>query len=172
VFHQKGSHGPAYFERYPPAFEKFKPACRSNQLQHCSPQEIFNAYDNTIAYTDHVLAKQIAMLRAADDHIDGLLIYASDHGESLGENSIYLHGMPYAFAPDTQKQVPMLLWASDGYVSRAQLRRDCLRTEATLPVSHDFFYHTVLGAAELRNAVYDRRLDLISGCRRGGGGGE
>ena len=170
VFHQKGSHGPAYFERYPPAFEKFKPACRSNQLQHCSAQEIINAYDNTIAYTDHVLAKQIALLRKADDRLDGLLIYASDHGESLGENSIYLHGMPFAFAPDVQKQVPMLMWASAGYVSRARLQGDCLRTEAALPVSHDFFYHTVLGAAELRNAAYDRRLDLLSGCRRGGAG--
>jgi lipid A ethanolaminephosphotransferase len=169
VFHQKGSHGPFYSERYPPEFEKFQPACRSNQLQHCSQQEIANAYDNTIAYTDHILASQIRMLREASSRLDSLLIYVSDHGESLGENGIYLHGMPYAFAPAAQKEVPMLLWTSEGYVRRAQLQPDCLRTEAKLPVSHDFFYHTVLGAAELRNQAYDRRLDLIAGCRRGGG---
>lgn len=170
VFHQKGSHGPFYSERYPPEFEKFQPACRSNQLQHCSQQEIANAYDNTIAYTDHVLASQIRMLREASSRVDSVLIYVSDHGESLGENGIYLHGMPYAFAPAVQKEVPMLLWTSEGYVHRAQLQPDCLRTEAKLPVTHDFFYHTVLGAAELRNQAYDWRLDLIAGCRRGGGG--
>jgi len=170
VFHQQGSHGPFYSERYPRQFERFQPACRSNQLQHCSQREITNAYDNTIAYTDHVLASQIRMLREVSSQLDSVLIYVSDHGESLGENGIYLHGMPYAFAPAVQKQVPLLIWTSEGYVRRAQLQPDCLRTEAKLPVSHDFFYHTVLGAAELRNQVYDRRLDLIAGCRRGGGG--
>ncbi|WP_129776474.1 phosphoethanolamine transferase [Peristeroidobacter soli] len=169
VFHQKGSHGPYYSERYPPEFERFRPACHSNQLQHCTQQEITNAYDNTIAYTDHVLASQIRMLREASSRIDSLLIYVSDHGESLGENGIYLHGMPYAFAPAAQKEVPMLMWTSEGYVRRTQLQPDCLGTEAKLPISHDFFYHTVLGAAEMRNQAYDRRLDLIAGCRRGGG---
>ena len=169
VFHQKGSHGPAYYERYPAAFEKFTPACRTNQLQHCSQQQIANAYDNTIAYTDHVLARQIAMLQAADAQVDGLLLYVSDHGESLGENSIYLHGMPYAFAPTTQKEVPMLMWASPGYVHRARLEPKCLQAEAATAVSHDFVYHTVLGAAEIRNQVYDPHLDLISGCKRAGG---
>nr|WP_298718717.1 phosphoethanolamine--lipid A transferase [uncultured Steroidobacter sp.] len=169
VFHQKGSHGPFYSERYPPQFERFQPACRSNQLQHCTQQEITNAYDNTIAYTDHVLASQIRMLRQVSSHLDSVLIYVSDHGESLGENGIYLHGMPYAFAPAAQRHVPMLIWTSEGYVRRTQLRADCLRTEASLPVSHDFFYHTVLGAAQLRNQAYDRQLDLLAGCRRGGG---
>lgn len=168
VFHQKGSHGPAYYERYPPQFERFQPACRSNQLQQCSQQEITNAYDNTIAYTDHVLAQQIRLLSEASPKIDSVLIYASDHGESLGESGIYLHGMPYAFAPAVQKEVPMLMWLSEGYIQRAHLQPGCLRTEATVPVSHDFFYHTVLAAAQVRDQVYDRSLDLISGCRRGG----
>jgi len=170
VFHQKGSHGPAYAQRYPTAFETFQPACRSNQLQHCTPQEITNAYDNTIAYTDHVLARQIEMLQNAALRLDSLLIYVSDHGESLGENGIYLHGMPYAFAPAVQKEVPMLVWTSASYARRAGLNADCLQTSAALPVSHDFFYHTVLAAAEVRNQVYDRHLDLISGCRDAGGG--
>jgi len=186
VFHEKGSHGPSYSERYPLEFEKFRPACRSNQLQHCSQQEITNAYDNTIAYTDHVLASQIRMLADSGSQLDGMLLYVSDHGESLGENGIYLHGMPYSFAPAVQKEVPLLIWTSEGYNRRLQLQPDCLRTEAELnasrgisasalpdahglPVSHDFFYHTVLGAAEVRSQVYDPRLDLIAGCRRGGG---
>lgn len=165
-FHQVGSHGPAYFERYPAAFERFKPACRSNELHHCSQQEVVNAYDNTIAYTDHVLSRQIEMLRAAADDIDGILIYASDHGESLGEQGIYLHGMPYRFAPRAQKEVPMLFWVSDGYARREQLSIACLRQRSRAPVSHDALYHTILGAAETRDRAYDSSLDVLSLCRR------
>lgn len=167
VFHQIGSHGPAYAERYPQRFELFKPACRSNQLQKCTPQEIVNAYDNTIAYTDYVLSRQIALLRAASSRVDGMLIYASDHGESLGEQGLYLHGMPYSFAPRTQKDIPMLIWASQSYAERGELRAGCLSSRASEPVGHDNLYHTILGAAEVRDAVYDPRLDLLSACRNG-----
>jgi lipid A ethanolaminephosphotransferase len=165
VFHQIGSHGPAYSERYPPAFDIFKPACRSNELQRCTTEEITNAYDNTIAYTDHVLAKQIELLRAAADRVDSVLLYSSDHGESLGEQGVYLHGLPYRFAPRTQKEVPMLLWTSPGYAERAHLRPGCLMSQAGTEISHDNIYHTVLGAAEVRDEVYDARLDILSACR-------
>ncbi len=127
-------------------------------------------YDNTIACLIMCSPSQIRMLREASSQLDSVLIYASDHSESLGENGIYLHGMPYAFAPAVRRSAPMLIGPPRGYVRREQLQPDCLRTEAKLPVSHDFIYHTVLGAAELRNQAYDRRLDLIAGCRRGGGG--
>jgi lipid A ethanolaminephosphotransferase len=172
VFHQIGSHGPAYAQRYPPQFERFKPACRSNQLQQCTPESVINAYDNTIAYTDHVLAEQIEMLARLDGQVDSLLIYVSDHGESLGEQGMYLHGMPYAFAPQTQKEVPMLLWASPGYLNRTALETGCLRQRAAAPASHDNLYHTLLGAAELQDQAYDPQLDLLSGCRRGAGPGD
>jgi lipid A ethanolaminephosphotransferase len=165
VFHQIGSHGPAYSERYPPQFEKFKPACHSHQLERCTTEEVRNAYDNTIAYTDYVLSKQIALLRAAEDHVDSVLLYASDHGESLGEQGIYLHGLPWSFAPGTQTDVPMLMWTSRGYEQRARLRPDCLQEHGDARVSHDNLYHTVLGAAEVRNRVYDARLDLLAACR-------
>jgi lipid A ethanolaminephosphotransferase len=167
VFHQIGSHGPAYEQRYPPEFARFKPACPTNELQHCSQQEIVNAYDNTIAYTDHFLARQIELLQAAAARVDSMLIYVSDHGESLGEQGIYLHGMPYRFAPRMQKEVPFLLWASDGYALRTQLSVTCLQARADESVSHDVLYHTILGAAETRDRVYDPRLDLLAPCRRG-----
>jgi lipid A ethanolaminephosphotransferase len=165
VFHQIGSHGPAYAERYPPEFERFKPACRSNELNNCTAQQVQNAYDNTIAYTDHVLAKQIRLLREASEYVDGVLIYASDHGESLGEQGVYLHGMPYAFAPRVQKDVPMLMWTSAGYEERMGLRTGCLQMQARDPLSHDNLYHTVLGATDVRNELYDSRLDIFSACR-------
>lgn len=166
VFHQIGSHGPAYAQRYPAAFERFMPSCRSNELQHCSAQELVNAYDNTIAYTDHVLSMQIDMLKAAADRVDSMLIYASDHGESLGEQGIYLHGMPYRFAPRVQKEVPMLLWMSEGYAQRTHLDLECLQAHSRAPLSHDNLYHTILDAAETRDRAYDPNLDVLSTCRR------
>ena len=165
IFHAIGSHGPAYAERYPPQFEVFKPACRSNELQRCSGQEIVNAYDNSIAYTDYVLFRQIELLQANADHLDSVLIYASDHGESLGEQGIYLHGMPYSFAPRVQKEVPMLFWASRGYVERTGLSMGCVRAKSHDAVSHDNLYHTVLGALAVRDAVYDPALDVLARCR-------
>jgi lipid A ethanolaminephosphotransferase len=165
VFHQIGSHGPAYAERYPPAFERFRPACRSNELQHCTQQEIVNAYDNTIAYTDHVLSKHIELLRKASNHLDSALLYASDHGGSLGEQGIYLHGLPYRFAPEVQTRVPMLMWTSIAYRQHTGLDIECLRTQASTAFSHDHIYHTVLGAAGLRNQAYDPKLDILAACR-------
>jgi len=165
IFHAIGSHGPAYSERYPPRFEIFKPACRSNELQRCSEQEIVNAYDNSIVYTDYVLSRQIELLKANADHLDSVLIYASDHGESLGEQGIYLHGMPYSFAPRAQKEVPMLLWASRGYVERTGLSMGCARARSHDAVSHDNLYHTVLGALAVRDAIYDPSLDILARCR-------
>jgi lipid A ethanolaminephosphotransferase len=168
VFHQIGSHGPAYSERYPPAFERFKPACRTNELNKCSAQELVNAYDNSIAYTDHVLARQIAQLLAADAHVDSLLIYMSDHGESLGEQGIYLHGLPYRFAPHQQKEVPFLMWTSPGFAARTQLDQGCLRARAKEVFSHDNLYHTAMGAGEVRNGVYQSSLDVLATCRAHG----
>jgi lipid A ethanolaminephosphotransferase len=165
IFHAIGSHGPAYSERYPSQFETFKPACRSNELQRCSEQEIVNAYDNSIAYTDYVLSRQIELLRENADRLDSVLIYASDHGESLGEQGIYLHGMPYAFAPRAQKEVPMLFWASRGYAERTGLSMSCVRAHSHDQVGHDNLYHTVLGALAVRNAVYDPELDILARCR-------
>jgi len=165
IFHAIGSHGPAYSERYPPQFEVFKPACRSNDLPRCTAQEVVNAYDNSIRYTDHVLAKQIDLLQANASRFDSVLLYVSDHGESLGEQGIYLHGMPYALAPRVQKEVPLLLWASRGYVARTGLSMNCIRAHAHDSVSHDNLYHTVLGALAVRNAVYEPGMDLLAQCR-------
>jgi lipid A ethanolaminephosphotransferase len=165
VFHQIGSHGPAYAERYPPEFEIFKPVCRSSELQRCTAEEVRNAYDNSIAYTDYVLSRQIEMLRQASDRFDTVLIYASDHGESLGELGVYLHGMPYAFAPEDQKRVPFLIWTSPAFRSRMGLDDRCLHTRAHQVVSHDNLYHTVLSVAGLSNQVYDPKLDLLQACR-------
>jgi lipid A ethanolaminephosphotransferase len=167
VFHQIGSHGPAYANRYPPQFERFKPVCRTNELNRCSAEEIRNAYDNSIAYTDYNLARQIAILKSQSDRFDTLLIYVSDHGESLGEKGLYLHGAPYLFAPDDQKRVPFVAWMSDGYQQRFSVDNNCLRSQLGKPHTHDNLYHTVLGALTVKNAIYRKDLDMFVGCQRG-----
>ncbi|MEP7313369.1 MAG: sulfatase-like hydrolase/transferase, partial [Pseudomonadota bacterium] len=166
VFHQNGSHGPAYGERYPPQFEVFKPACHSAQVDTCAREELVNAYDNSILYTDYNIAQQIELLRQASGQVDAALLYASDHGESLGEQGVYLHGMPYAFAPAQQKQVPMLMWLSDGFEKRLGVDPPCLMQHRSEAVSHDNLFHTVLGLLGARNSVYDSGLDLLARCRR------
>lgn len=165
VMHLLGSHGPAYHQRYPPAFARFKPECRSNELQQCSRDEIVNAYDNSILYTDHVLADTVRALQE-DTAIDGTLLYVSDHGESTGEHDLYLHGAPYVIAPREQTRVPMLLWASPGFERRRRLDLACLRGYADRPLSHDYLFHSLLGLANVTTASYRRDLDVLSGCVR------
>ena len=163
VMHQMGSHGPAYSLRSPPAFKRFLPECTSSHLPDCDVAAVRNAYDNTIAYTDHVLGSAITWLRQRAD-FDTALLYIADHGESLGENNLYLHGLPYAIAPDVQKHVPWVTWLSPGFEQRAGVTVTCLRASADTPVSHDNLFHSVLGLLKVRTQVYRRALDAYAPC--------
>lgn len=165
VLHMLGNHGPSYFRRYPPAFAKFQPACGFDDLQQCTNEEIVNAYDNALLYTDHVLASLVAKLQAASATVDSALIYVSDHGESLGENGLFLHGMPYAIAPDVQKKVPMTLWIGTGAARSLRLDTDCLGRRSASPAAHDHLAHTLLGLLDVKTAIYDPAYDLTQGCR-------
>jgi lipid A ethanolaminephosphotransferase len=167
VLHMMGSHGPAYYKRYPERFELFKPACKEAQFSRCSRDEIVNAYDNTIVYTDHVLGELIALLqREADAGLATALIYLSDHGESLGESNLYLHGMPYALAPEVQKHIPMLLWLSPHYQQAFAVDTGCIAARREQRVSQDHLFHSILGLLDIETRVYDAKLDIFAGCRR------
>ncbi len=161
VLHQKGSHGPAYYKRYPKEFERFTPACQSEDFDACTPAEIQNAYDNTILYTDHVLGETIDRLAAARDW-DTAMLYVSDHGESLGERGLYLHGLPRAIAPDTQTHVPMMVWMSPSFAARFGIDARALAARASLPYSHDNLFHSVLGMLDVRTRAYDPGLDFTA----------
>ncbi len=169
VLHMLGNHGPAYHKRYPPAYARFQPACNSDDLRQCSVPEIVNAYDNALLYTDHVLATAIQRLQAHADRVDSSLIYVSDHGESLGEKGLFLHGMPYAIAPREQTRVPMLWWASAGFEAAAGLKPGCLQpslqAQAQREQSHDVLFHSLLGLLDVRTALHEPALDLTSACR-------
>lgn len=159
VLHQKGSHGPAYYKRYPKAFERFTPACKSEDFDQCTPDEIRNAYDNTILYSDYILGQVIERLAATREY-DTAMLFVSDHGESLGEHGLYLHGLPSAIAPDTQKHVPLMIWMSPGFASRFRIDRGELAARASAQYSHDNLFHSVLGMLDIRTSVYDPALDF------------
>lgn len=163
VLHQAGSHGPAYYRRYPKAFERFTPTCDSNALQSCTQAQIVNTYDNTIAYTDHILAKLIQTL-AQDSRYSSALLYVSDHGESTGEHGLYLHGAPYVFAPSQQTHVPMLTWLSPEFAAQEPTRNACLQQHKDQVISHDHVFHSVLGLAGVETQVFNPALDLTAGC--------
>ena len=206
VVHLLGSHGPAYYARYPHAFAVFQPECRTNELQGCSDAQLRNTYDNTMLYSSHVLAEIASLLGerrapidryssaemkcgvlrghaagdgvpvcpqtarraseslAPDTAFDAAMLFISDHGESLGEHGLYLHGAPYAIAPDEQTHVPMLLWLSDRFPGRRRLDMDCVRRGTDAPLSHDHFFHSVLGLADVSADVYNHALDLFDPC--------
>ena len=165
VLHQMGSHGPAYYKRSPPQRKPFQPECTTNVLQQCGSLALINAYDNSIAYTDHVLAQTVRWLKQQAPAYDTAMLYVSDHGESLGENNLYLHGLPYALAPVEQKHVPMVLWL--GAATSAQFRgeRACLAGHRDAALTHDNLFHSTLGLLGIRAAEYQPSLDAFAACR-------
>ncbi|HAI94780.1 MAG TPA: phosphoethanolamine transferase [Xanthomonadaceae bacterium] len=163
VLHQLGNHGPAYYLRYPAAFKRFTPTCDTEDLGQCDPAHIVNAYDNALLYTDHLLADTIGMLKAQSGY-DAAMIYVSDHGESLGEKGLFLHGVPYAIAPSEQTHVPMATWFSPGFAQSHGLDLACVRQRARQPASHDNLFPSILGLLQVQTKVYDRRRDLFAGC--------
>lgn len=165
VLHQMGSHGPEYFKRYPKEYEHFTPVCESNALNNCSRESIVNGYDNTLVYTDHVLSSLIDVLRSNQDKVDTAMLYLSDHGESLGEYNLFLHGTPYMLAPEQQKHVAMLAWFSDSYQKAYSVDTHCLQMSRDKPLSQDNLFHSMLGLLEVKSSVYQPDLDLFAGCR-------
>lgn len=169
VLHQMGSHGPAYYKRYPKAFERFTPVCESSQFDRCELETVVNAYDNTIVYADHVVSRliEVSKVNAAQAGVDVALFYVSDHGESLGESGLFLHGMPYAIAPDSQTHVPALLWLSEGYSKQATVDMSCMQRRRNEQYSHDNVFHLLLGFFDIQTTVRDENLDMLMACRGG-----
>ena len=165
VLHMIGSHGPAYHDRYPARFRKFTPTCDTADIQNCTKEQVVNTYDNTILYSDYIISSAINMLKKHPEYESGL-IYVSDHGQSLGENNIYLHGFPYKVAPKEQKQIPMILWMSKTMQRWDYIDYECLKREAKQNAySHDNLFHSVLGLMEIKSHTYDREYDIFRNCR-------
>jgi lipid A ethanolaminephosphotransferase len=167
VLHMIGSHGPTYYRRYPKQFREFTPDCPRSDIQNCNTEQIVNSYDNTILYTDYVLEQISRQLTRERPKQPSVLLYISDHGESLGEHGLYLHGMPYQLAPEEQRTVPELLWLSEGYLAEHDLSSDCLSQSAfEHHASHDNLSYTILGLLGIESRVYAPELDLAGPCMR------
>ncbi len=167
VIHLMGSHGPAYYQRYPAQYRRFTPTCDTNQIQDCDHQALINTYDNTILYTDSVVSRTIDALKARQGTMNTALVYLSDHGESLGENGLYLHGTPYLLAPEQQTHIPFMFWLSRNYQQSFGVDEQCLRDQAAKEtVSQDNLFSTMLGMMNIQTSVYQPEMDLLSHCRR------
>lgn len=157
VLHTFGSHGPDYFKRYPKKFEVYKPICKSKNPNLCTKDELINAYDNSILYTDFLIHTLISRLEILQKNFDTSLLYVSDHGESLGEFGNYMHGgFSYALAPKHQTQVGALAW----FGSNFEEKYNHYRAKEALSLSQDFIFHTVLGFFNIKTSVYNKTLDL------------
>ncbi|HHQ4620157.1 TPA: MCR-3-related phosphoethanolamine--lipid A transferase, partial [Aeromonas veronii] len=165
-FHLIGSHGPTYYKRYPDAHRQFTPDCPRSDIENCTDEELTNTYDNTIRYTDFVIAEMIAKLKTYEDKYNTALLYVSDHGESLGAMGLYLHGTPYKFAPDDQTRVPMQVWMSPGFIKEKGMNMECLQKNAAANrYSHDNIFSSVLGIWDVKTAIYEQELDIFKQCR-------
>ena len=161
VLHTKGSHGPAYYKRYPKQYDKYKPICKTNQLQDCKREEVVNAYDNTILYTDYILDKTIKFLKKNQNKFAVGMYYIADHGESLGENGIYLHGLPYFIAPDAQKHPASVAWFGKNF----DINTTCAKKLSNQPYTHDNIFSTILGFMNIKTNIYNPKMDIYSKCR-------
>ncbi|WP_241569088.1 phosphoethanolamine transferase EptA [Rosenbergiella collisarenosi] len=166
VIHTIGSHGPTYNHRYPDNFKFYLPTCDTNEVQHCSTEQLVNTYDNTVRYMDSIVDQGIHLLQANSQHFATNLVYLSDHGESLGEDGVYLHGLPYMVAPIQQKHVPMLIWLSADYQQRYAIDKRCMVQQANhMQSSQDNLFPTILGLLGVQTKEYQPKLDLLNGCR-------
>jgi len=152
VLHTSTSHGPSYYTKYPPEFERFTPVAKEVEMAKCSREEVTNAYDNTILYTDYLFAGLVSSLgEVASQGWKCCAIFVGDHGESLGENGLYMHGVPIYMAPAEQYEIPFIVWSSDPSIEA--------RAEGTLSQYHVF--HSVLDFLHVDSPVYNEKLDLF-----------
>ena len=157
VLHQMGNHGPEYYRRYPKEFERFTPACKSSDLKNCTKEEIDNAYDNAILYTDFFLSKVIDYLKKYDGRYETAMLYVSDHGESLGEHGIYLHAAPYMIAPKEQTHIPAILWMGKNF----DYQIDQLKPYRDYPLSHDDLFCMLLVGFEMDSKTCETRRNVL-----------
>ncbi len=163
VLHQQGNHGPEYYKRSLPQYKTFLPECETNLLSDCSSEQITNAYDNAILQTDTLLDEVISITEQFSDNYDTAMVYLSDHGESLGENGVYLHGLPYWMAPAAQTEVPLFFWLSDGFKQNSGITNDCINTNQQ--ASHDNIFDSLLSLFAVSSDAKRQQLDLFDHCR-------
>lgn len=150
ILHMSTSHGPTYSKCYPPEFERFTPVCHSVELGNCTQEELINAYDNTIVYTDYLVHQTIEVLAGLEE-CESALIFLSDHGESLGEKNLYMHGVPMSIAPREQYEIPFIVWLSDS----------TRRAKQNIPVTQTCVFHSVLSFLGVESPIYEEEKNIF-----------
>ena len=150
VLHTNTSHGPTYYKKYPSDFEIFTPVCTTVEMSKADHQELMNAYDNGIIYTDWLIHSVIEILKEIPDSRTCML-YVSDHGESLGENNLYMHGVPMSMAPKEQIEIPFIVWDSDEETTIKPLEK----------VGHYHVFHSILNFMGIDSPIYDEDKNIF-----------
>ena len=154
ILHTSTSHGPKYADKYPKEFEVYKPVAKSIEEGEKNVGMLVNAYDNTIRYTDYLLDSLINTLREMTDWKTAM-IFISDHGESLGENKVFMHGLPMKLAPKVQYEIPFLVWTSDGF------RNYKPATELPAVLEQHYIFHSVLNLLSIQSPAYNAAYDIF-----------
>ena len=154
VLHTSTSHGPNYTKKYPKEFEAFKPVAKNVEEGQKDVSKLINAYDNTILYTDFLLDGLINTLRAMTDW-HSAMVFISDHGESLGENKMFMHGLPMNLAPKVQYEIPFLVWTSEGF------RDYKAKDELPAVLEQHYIFHSVLNLLSIDSPAYDKEFDIF-----------
>ena len=149
VLHTYTNHGPAYNTNYPPEFEVFTPVSNTVEMSKVSQEELDNAYDNSIVYTDWIIHQVIDIVRETGRR--GCVLFVSDHGESLGENNLYMHGVPFSMAPREQIEIPFIVWTSDKSLHLKELPE----------VGQHHVFHSVLDFFGVDSPVFDESLSVF-----------
>ena len=152
IIHTSISHGPAYNKRYPAEFEHFTPVCNTVEMAKADHDELMNSYDNTIIYTDYLLSEAIKQLEALPKEWESCLMYVSDHGESLGEGNLFMHGVPISIAPREQIEIPFLVWTSEG-------SRDVKTLDK---VGQYHVFHSVMSFLGAESEVFDEKMNIFA----------
>nr|WP_288282204.1 sulfatase-like hydrolase/transferase [uncultured Prevotella sp.] len=152
ILHTSTSHGPQYVNKYPKEFETYKPVAMNVEEGEKNVGMLVNAYDNTIRYTDYLLNGLIDTLRTVKDR-KCAMIFISDHGESLGENKMFMHGLPMRLAPKEQYEIPFLVWTSKNYRS--------YKSNLPAVLEQHFIFHSVLNLLSIESPAYNEEFDIF-----------
>ena len=150
VIHTNTSHGPTYFKKYPSEFEEFTPVCTTVEMSKADTQELMNAYDNSIIYTDWLIHSVIETLKEIPE-VRSCMMYVSDHGESLGENNLYMHGVPMSMAPAEQVEIPFIVWDSDPDTDIRNLDK----------VGQYHVFHSIMNFLGIESPIYNEEKNIF-----------
>ena len=151
ILHTSTSHGPKYADKCPEEFYVYQPV-----------DNLVNAYDNTIRYTDFLLDGLINTLRGLTDWHTAM-IFISDHGESLGENNMFMHGLPMKLAPKEQYEIPFLVWTSDNFRRYKPTAQSQEAPAGELPavLEQHYIFHSVLDLLSIQSPAYNEKFDIF-----------